>query len=73
MNSSPNAPWKEGRERSERWKETLSKGFLPRVSDRTRTEYTHGYIRPYSKQVSYMATTFSGGVRDWMLWHGAKI
>jgi len=32
MNSSPNAPWKDGSERSERWKETLEKGFLPRVS-----------------------------------------
>jgi 23S rRNA (adenine2503-C2)-methyltransferase len=32
MNSSLYAPWKEGRERSDRWKETLSKGFLPRVS-----------------------------------------
>ena len=30
--TSPDAPWKDGRERSERWKETLSKGFLPRVS-----------------------------------------
>jgi hypothetical protein len=30
--TSPYAPWKEGRERSERWKETLGKGFLPRVS-----------------------------------------
>ena len=35
MNSSSNAPWKDGRERSERWKETLRKGFLPRVSDGT--------------------------------------
>ena len=35
MNSSSNAPWKDGRERSDRWKETLGKGFLPRVSDRT--------------------------------------
>jgi len=33
MNSSPNAPWKEGRERSERWKETLDKRFLPRVAE----------------------------------------
>ena len=33
MNSSLNAPWKDGRERSDRWKETLCKGFLPRVSD----------------------------------------
>jgi hypothetical protein len=30
--TSPNAPWKDGSERSERWKETLDKGFLPRVS-----------------------------------------
>jgi hypothetical protein len=30
--SSPDAPWKEGSERSERWKETPLKGFLPRVS-----------------------------------------
>jgi hypothetical protein len=35
MNSSPDAPWKDGRERSDRWKETLIKGFLPRVSDGT--------------------------------------
>ena len=35
MNSSVNAPWKEGSERSEGWKETLDKGFLPRVSDGT--------------------------------------
>ena len=34
--SSPDAPWKDGRERSDRWKETPLKGFLPRVSDRTR-------------------------------------
>jgi len=34
--SSDNAPWKEGRERSERWKEILGKGFLPRVSGRLR-------------------------------------
>jgi len=32
MNSLPNAPWKEGSERSERWKENLGEGFLPRVS-----------------------------------------
>jgi hypothetical protein len=32
INSSPDAPWKDGRERSDRWKETLRKGFLPRVS-----------------------------------------
>ncbi len=36
MNSSADAPWKDGSERSERWKETLRKGFLPRVPDRTR-------------------------------------
>jgi hypothetical protein len=36
MISSTKAPWKDGRERSDRWKETLSKGFLPKVSDRTR-------------------------------------
>ena len=35
MNSSPNAPWKGGRERSERWRETRNKGFPPRVSDGT--------------------------------------
>jgi len=35
MNSSPNAPGKGGRERSERWRETLKKGFPPRVSDGT--------------------------------------
>jgi len=39
MNSSPDAPWKEGRECSDRWKETLGKGFLPRVSDRTRRAF----------------------------------
>jgi len=39
MNSSPNAPWKGGRERSERWRETLNKGFPPRVSDRTRRAF----------------------------------
>ena len=39
MNSSPNAPWKGGRERSERWRETRSKGFPPRVSDRTRRAF----------------------------------
>jgi len=33
MNSSPDAPWKGGRERSERWRETLKKGFPPIVSD----------------------------------------
>ena len=32
MNLSANAPRKEGREQSDRWKETLNKGFLPRVS-----------------------------------------
>jgi len=35
MNSPPKAPWKDGRERSERWRETPIKGFPPRVSDRT--------------------------------------
>jgi len=30
--TSPDAPWKDGRERSDRWKETLREGFLPRVS-----------------------------------------
>jgi len=35
MNSSPDAPWKDGSEQSERWKETLGEGFLPRVSDGT--------------------------------------
>jgi len=34
MNSSPNAPWKGGRERSDRWRETLVKGFPPRVSNK---------------------------------------
>lgn len=33
-NSRNNAPWKEGRERSERWKETRSQGFRPRVTGR---------------------------------------
>jgi len=33
-NSSEDAPWKEGRERSDRWKETPAKGFRPRVSGR---------------------------------------
>jgi len=32
MDSSLDAPGKEGREQSDRWKETLNKGFLPRVS-----------------------------------------
>jgi len=32
MNSWENARWKDGSKRSERWKETLRKGFLPRVS-----------------------------------------
>jgi hypothetical protein len=32
MNSWPDAPWKDGSEQGERWKETLGKGFLPRVS-----------------------------------------
>jgi hypothetical protein len=27
-----NAPWKGGRERGDRWRETLGKGFPPRVS-----------------------------------------
>ena len=46
MNSSPNAPGKEGRERSDRWKETLGKGFLPRVSDATGSPGPGGYGRP---------------------------
>ena len=33
-NSSEDAPGKEGRERSDRWKETPAKGFRPRVSGR---------------------------------------
>ena len=32
IGTSSNAPGKEGREQSDRWKETLNKGFLPRVS-----------------------------------------
>jgi hypothetical protein len=32
VNSWPDAPRKESSERSERWKETLHKGFLSRVS-----------------------------------------
>jgi hypothetical protein len=35
MNSSPDAHWKDSSEQSERWKETLGKGFLPRVSPLT--------------------------------------
>jgi hypothetical protein len=46
MNSSPNAPWKEGRERSDRWKETPTKGFLPRVSDGTGSPGPGGCGRP---------------------------
>jgi len=46
MNSSPDAPGKEGRERSERWKETPGKGFLPRVSDGTGSPGPGGYGRP---------------------------
>ena len=39
MNSSSNAPWKGGRERSDRWRETRNEGFPPRVSDRTRRAF----------------------------------
>jgi hypothetical protein len=46
MNSSPNAPWKEGRERSDRWKENPTKGFLPRVSDGTGSSGPGGCGRP---------------------------
>jgi hypothetical protein len=46
MNSLVNAPWKEGSERSERWKETLGKGFLPRVSDGTGSPGPGGCGRP---------------------------
>ncbi|MDP2914720.1 MAG: PHP domain-containing protein [Candidatus Aminicenantes bacterium] len=35
INSWDKAPWKEGRERSDRWEETPTKGFLPRVTRRT--------------------------------------
>jgi len=44
--SSPDAPWKDGREQSDRWKETPRKGFLPRVSDRTH--------RPISRLTSFL-------------------
>jgi hypothetical protein len=44
MNSSPDAPWKDGSEQSERWKETLGKGFLPRVSDGTGSPGGRGAI-----------------------------
>jgi len=46
MNSSPDAPWKEGRERSDRWKENPTKGFLPRVSDGTGSPGPGGCGRP---------------------------
>jgi hypothetical protein len=46
MNSSPDAPWKGGRERSDRWRETLNKGFPPRVSDGTGSPGPGGCGRP---------------------------
>jgi len=46
MNTSPDAPWKDGRERSERWKETLKKDFLPRMSDGTGSPGPGGCGRP---------------------------
>jgi len=46
MNSSPDAPWKDGSERSERWRETQNKGFPPRVSDGTGSLGLGGCGRP---------------------------
>jgi hypothetical protein len=52
MNLSLYAPWKEGKERSDCWKETLKKGFLPRVSDRTRRAFISANLG-YNKNLKF--------------------
>jgi len=31
------------------------------------------HVHPFWYPVSYIATTFSGGLVAWMLWHGARM
>jgi arylsulfatase A-like enzyme len=53
LDSRDKAPWKEGTERSDGWKETPSKGFLPRVTGRT-VEEDVGLIDVMPTIVAYL-------------------